>query len=237
MRVSSVLIGLLAWTRFGASAIEEDAASFTEPALDSILLERAAASCGVSGYRRSTRPYLSRIFSYELSTAKLCGDRCWKESQCKSYSFGYGTCSLFKVEVSRNFKSNSRSPFKFYDKSCAKPAQPKCGLKGYDNKDKDTRFFTKTNCNLAACSALCKSKDRCKSMRHSGTTCNFARYVNYIKDKHYWDEHHPAKHNNVSINYYTKLDDIAINYYANHNHDENNDDHDHHIVAVNRHRL
>ncbi|PPJ54506.1 hypothetical protein CBER1_02550 [Cercospora berteroae] len=164
MRVGNVLMGLLALTPFGASAIDEDAASFAELLLDSILTERAAASCGVSGYRRSTRPYLSRIFSYDLSTAKLCGDRCWTESQCQSYSFGYGTCSLFKVEVSRNFKSDRKSPFKFYDKSCAKPAQPRCGLKGYDNKNENTKFFTKTNCNLAACSTLCKSKDRCKTI-------------------------------------------------------------------------
>ncbi|GIZ38440.1 hypothetical protein CKM354_000185700 [Cercospora kikuchii] len=219
MRVSSVLIGLLAWTPFGASAIDEDAASLTEPALDSILLERAAASCGVSGYRRSTRPYLSRIFSYELSTAKLCGDRCWKESQCKSYSFGYGTCSLFKVEVSRNFKSNSRSPFKFYDKSCAEPAQPKP---------------TATWQLVLRCA---RAKTDAKKLFYLRVSSN--NHVNFVKDKHYWDEHHPAKHNNIAINYHTKLDDIAINYYAYHNHDENNDDHHqhHYLVAINCHRL
>ncbi|KAI5359505.1 putative PAN/Apple domain-containing protein [Septoria linicola] len=173
MRFLTALLSIAcAGSLVSATALENGSADVATAANSILETRQSYSKCATPGYRRSNRPYFSRK---SVTTSKACGERCWSEDKCKSYSFGQGTCSLFSVELSRNLLANNRSPIKFYEKSCAAPPPPtygdSCRLTGYDDANANKKFFTKSSCNLASCSALCKSKSRCQSFKQGQNTC------------------------------------------------------------------
>jgi len=112
-----------------------------------------AQTCGKSGYDNSGHDPSSHP-AYKIDrnaiTPALCSALCKSEKKktCKSFAIGKETCHLYAVPTTHNFTPDNtratarptRSPYYFYDVSCAitstspplHHSKPICGVKGYD---------------------------------------------------------------------------------------------------------
>lgn len=79
-------------------------------------------TCGVNGYNKAGRPHYHSV-SYKCDRYE-CHNICQKSSKCQSYSVGNGACRLYSSKVVKNCATSSKSPYKYYDKSCACPPKP-----------------------------------------------------------------------------------------------------------------
>ncbi|PIA99116.1 hypothetical protein CB0940_03561 [Cercospora beticola] len=79
-------------------------------------------TCGVNGYNKAGRPHYHSV-SYKCDRYE-CHNICQKSSKCQSYSVSNGACRLYSSKVVKNCATSSKSPYKYYDKSCACPPKP-----------------------------------------------------------------------------------------------------------------
>lgn len=162
------------------------------------LASASATTCGISGYDNSGPGHNSTSKpAYQVdtkaTTPQLCSSLCKKDSKCKSFAVGKGSCYLYSAPTENNFTpydtSNSfsptRSPYYFYDASCAitassppvKHSNPICGMQGYDRGNAPPGPYSSEN-TREACAAACRAQLGCTAFAevanlftHRGTGC------------------------------------------------------------------
>ena len=137
-----------------------------------------AQTCGTSGYDNSGHSSASAP-AYTLDTTattpQLCSALCQSDSTCQSFAVGNATCLLYAAPTENNFTphdystfSATRSPYYFYDASCAITATspplsfstPICGVKGYDLGNPGSGTIEPYG-TQKLCAAACKARADC----------------------------------------------------------------------------
>lgn len=142
------------------------------------LATASATTCGISGYDNSGHDSASKP-AYKVdtkaTTPQLCSALCKKDSKCKSFAVGKGSCYLYSAPTENNFTpddtstfSPTRSPYYFYDVSCAitasspplKHSNPICGVQGYDRGNPRPGPYGSEN-TREGCAAACRAQTGC----------------------------------------------------------------------------
>ena len=140
-----------------------------------------AQNCGIFGYDNSGHDTASAP-AYKVDTTattpQLCSTLCASDSNtCQSFAVGNSTCYLYAAPTENNFTpydyssfSATRSPYYFYDASCAITATspplpfstPICSVKGYDLGNPGSGYI-ESGSTQKQCSANCKAQPDCKA--------------------------------------------------------------------------